>query len=419
VEDGWGATYYGQFPAKPAINPRDPFSASSQRVLRGGGWDCAASSCRSSSRVANVPAHRNLNIGFRVSLPVDAVKRSLENKTATSTTGQSSERPKTAPPPAVAPFDATAAKQHQQAWAKHLGEPVETTNSIGMKLRLIPPGEFLMGSAMSADELARLFADGGAKVENFKNEFPQHPVRITQPFYLGIHEVTVGQFRKFVQAANYQTEAETDGHGGRGLNLSSGQWETTPDWNWTTPGFEQTDEYPVVQVSWNDAVAFCEWLSQKDRVEYRLPTEAEWEYACRAGATTLYQHGDDPEGLSLVGNVADSTLKTKFGSWATINASDGYAFTSPAGNYLPNRFGIHDLHGNVWEWCGDYYGSDYYTSSPLVDPRGLSEGSLRVNRGGCWFAASPFARSAFRRGFPPDVRNNGMGFRVLRSSVLK
>ena len=131
----------------------------------------------------------------------------------------------------------------------------------------------------------------------------------------------------------------------------------------------------MVNVSWNDAVAFCKWLSRKEGKTYRLPTEAEWEYACRAGTTTRYYSGDDPETLAKVANVADATAKAKFPDWKwTIKASDGYVFTAPVGQFKPNAFGLYDMHGNAWQWCADWYGKDYYGKSPVDDPKGPDTG---------------------------------------------
>ena len=162
-------------------------------------------------------------------------------------------------------------------------------------------------------------------------------------------------------------------------------------------GFEQTDEHPVVNVSWNDAVAFCKWLNRKEGKTYRLPTEAEWEYACRAGTTTRYYSGDDPETLAKVGNVADAALKAKFPDWQyTIKANDGYVFTAPVGKFTPNAFGLYDMHGNAWQWCTDWYGAEYYARSPIDDPTGPDSGAVHVLRGGSWFVRPFFSRSATR-----------------------
>jgi sulfatase modifying factor 1 len=166
-------------------------------------------------------------------------------------------------------------------------------------------------------------------------------------------------------------------------------------------------------VSWNDAVAFCKWLSKKEGKSYRLPTEAEWEYACRAGTTTRYSSGDDFETLAKVGNVADATAKAKFPDWSwAIAASDGYVFTAPVGKFNPNAFGLYDMHGNVWEWCADWYGDEYYAASPADDPMGPASGAGRVFRGGGWRNYAGYSRSALRAYSTPGSRSSDMGFRV-------
>jgi formylglycine-generating enzyme required for sulfatase activity len=287
-------------------------------------------------------------------------------------------------------------------------KPKTITNSIGMKLTLIPAGEFLMGSP----------ADEGGGLLNLAevHEKPRHRVRITEPFYLGICEVTRGQFRRFVDKAGYRTEAEKDGEGGSGWNEEEKAFKQDPKYSWLNPGFEQTDDHPVVNVSWNDAVAFCEWLSRVEGQGYRLPSEAEWEYACRARTTTRYFSGDDQESLAAVGNVADGTAKTKYPDWRTIAARDGFVFTAPVGRFRPNAFGLYDMHGNVWEWCRDGYDRDYYKQSPLEDPPGPPQALWRVFRGGSWYFTPWACRSACRLGFPSDSRDYDRGFRVVRVS---
>lgn len=286
-----------------------------------------------------------------------------------------------------------------------LGLPKLVTNSIGMKLVQIPAGEFLMGSPE------------GEKDRD--DDEQQHRVRITQAFYLGQHEVTVGQFRQFVNATGYKTEAEKDGEGGYGWNESTGEFEGDPKYNWKNTGFEQKDDHPVVNVTWNDAVAFCKWLSGQEGETYRLPTEAEWEYACRGGAetSTAYYHGNDPEGLAQVANIADASFNSKKkpnGLYWGISSDDGYVFTSPTGQYHPNAFGLYDMHGNVWEWCADWYESEYYDKSPVDDPTGPKKGSFRVNRGGSWSSTARYCRSANRSRSNPTNRINFLGFRVAR-----
>ncbi len=279
--------------------------------------------------------------------------------------------------------------------------PKSLTNTVGMKLLRIEPGSFLMGSPDS-DDMAEA------------DEKPQHRVEVTKPFYLGATEVTVGQFRRFVEAEGYKTDAEKDGKGGYGWNESKGSFEKDPKYSWRNAGFTQGDDHPVVNVSWNDAVAFCAWLSKKEGESYRLPTEAEWEYACRAGTTTRYQTGDDPEGLARVGNVADATLKAKIPSITAIDASDGALYTAAVGRYRENRWGLYDLHGNVWEWCSDGYDSGYYAQSPAADPAGPPQAPARVIRGGGWSLEPRDARSALRDWGAPESRFNFLGFRVAR-----
>ncbi len=283
-----------------------------------------------------------------------------------------------------------------------------------MKMVLIPAGEFMMGSSESAEELAKAFAAWNATPESFKAEYPAHRVRITKPFYLGAHEVTVGQFRKFVDDSGYKTDAEKDGKGGSGYKNGKPDGQK-PEYHWRNAGFEQTDEHPVVNVSWNDAVAFCEWLSRKEGKTYRLPTEAEWEYACRAGSTTRYWCGDDPETLMYVGNVADAAAKAKFPEWKwTIQNSDGYVFTAPVGRFRANAFGLYDMHGNALEWCADWYGEDYYGKSPADDPTGPTTGAQRVFRGGCLRNTAGDCRSAARNVIHPRFRDYFLGFRLCR-----
>jgi len=301
--------------------------------------------------------------------------------------------------------------------AKPVGDPIE--NSIGMVLVPIPAGEFYMGSRLSAAELAKRFGLPADAAEFFEDEHPRHRVTLTKPFYLGATEVTKGQFRQFVLAENYRTEAETDGKGGFGFNSSMGNFEgPDPKYSWKNSGFAQTDDHPVVNVSWNDAQAFCKWLSVKEGVTYRLPTEAEWEYACRAGTTSLYHNGDDPEDLVSVGNVLDASAKAKLTEYPDLpylRVNDGYAFTAPVGGFRANPWGVHDMHGNVIEWCQDVSGD--YPSGSVTNPLGPSTGSGRVSRGGSWYDLAGFCRSAGRSGITPSYRDDHLGFRVLRSSA--
>jgi sulfatase modifying factor 1 len=166
---------------------------------------------------------------------------------------------------------------------------------------------------------------------------------------------------------------------------------------WDKPGFEQTDRHPVTCVSWNDTQALIKWLNTKEDRQYRLPTEAEWEYACRTGTETRYYAGNSEADLDRAG-------------WY-YNNSGGR--THPVRQREPNRFGLYDMHGNVWEWCSDWYG-DYPTSS-VTDPQGPSSGDNRVLRGGCWCSRARNCRSANRGRGPPGRRDDGLGFRLAAS----
>ena len=286
------------------------------------------------------------------------------------------------------------------------------TNSIGMKLALIPAGEFLMGSHETPEELGRMYAQWDAKPEFFADEQPQHRVRISRPFYLGMHEVTVGQFRQFVEAQNYRTESERDGVGGYGFNASTGQFEQGQQYSWRSPGFTQSDDHPVVNVSWHDAMAFCQWLSSQEGKRYSLPTEAQWEYACRAGTTTRYSSGDDPEKLTVVGNVADAAAKAKFVIGRMVSSRDGYVFTSPVGEFQAECFG---LVRHARERVGVVRGlvrGELLREFSVRRSSGPATGSYRVSRGGGWCFPASYCRSAFRFGSRPNDRNGYLGFRV-------
>jgi len=234
---------------------------------------------------------------------------------------------------------------------------MEVTNSIGMKLRLIPAGEFMMGSP-------------GTESDREDDE-TQHRVTITKPFYLGETEVTQEQYEKVMG---------------------------------TNPSEFKDPQNPVETVSWDDAVEFCRKLSampaEKTKgYEYRLPTEAEWEYACRSGTTTAYGFGDDASRLGDYG-------------WFEDNSGSK---THPVGEKKPNGWGLYDMHGNVYEWCQDRYGN--YPSGSATDPTGATSGSDRVLRGGSWFNYAGYCRSASRHWLTPVYRSDDLGFRVLRSSI--
>jgi formylglycine-generating enzyme required for sulfatase activity len=277
------------------------------------------------------------------------------------------------------------------------------TNSIGMKLVLIPAGEFQMGS--SEAEIKRLVGEAKAQNESaetldrLSQEGPQHRVRISRSFYLGACEVTVGQFRAFVQAEDYRTEAEKDGKGGSGTDPTTAKLAQGPRFTWQNVGRPQQDDHPVVNVTWNDCLAFCNWLSRKEQAAYRLPTEAQWEYACRAGSPGRFCFGD-----------LEAALREH--AWFDLDLDKDVA--RPVAGKKPNAWGLYDMHGNVWEWCADRFGEDAYARA-ADDPAGPSAGSRRVIRGGGFFSRPLKCRSAFRFDEDPAGRGHYSGFRVVRS----
>jgi formylglycine-generating enzyme required for sulfatase activity len=202
----------------------------------------------------------------------------------------------------------------------------------GMELVRIPGGEFEMGSS-----------DGG------DNEQPVHRVRVSE-FWLGKTEVTVGQYRRFVEATGYRTDAEKEGN--CWTVDFSGYWKKQGGMSWREPGFPQGDDHPVVCVSWNDAKAFADWAG------LRLPTEAEREYAAGNGARhTKYSWGDGSPAGPRGGNVADESAKRRWGGWQIFPGyDDGYQATAPVCSFEPNDFGLCDMTGNAWEWVSDWYG---------------------------------------------------------------
>ena len=293
---------------------------------------------------------------------------------------------------------------------KNWTEPV-----TGMEFMWIPGGCYMMGQ--TEKEKDYLIKDAGEEIYKnyFNDEQPRHNVCV-DGFWMGKTEVTAVQFEKFVSAKGYETEAEKEKDKGcYGLNTETNTWELIPGTSWRNPpGFEKESDHPVVCVSWNDAEAFVDWLSEKSggKLKYRLPTEAQWEYAARGGTETMRYWGDNPDDACRYANVADQTAKKKFSNWRIHDCNDGYVFTAPAGSYLPNNFGLNDMLGNVWEWCSDVYASDAYTKHTQKNPEITSGGSSRVTRGGGWFDYAGFVRSAYRCGFNPAYRGDDLGFRL-------
>jgi len=281
------------------------------------------------------------------------------------------------------------------------------TNSLGMKMVRIPAGSFVMGSSESDISWAMGTLAQGQPV-NLENEYPFHKVRISKPFFMSATEVTVAQFREFVEETGYITDAE-DEKGGQVFNSETNQFERKAGTSWKNPGWTVSPDQPVTMISYNDAQAFVEWLTAKEKLPYKLPTEAQWEYAARGGiAAAQFPWGDDlPDGRRA--NYADKN--TDF-AWRDRNADDGYKYVAPVGSYEPNGFGLYDMAGNVLEWVRDYYAEDYYRFSPEVDPEGPGHGENRVMKGGEWTFSAVNLRCAFRGWARPDLAFYNGGFRV-------
>jgi sulfatase modifying factor 1 len=323
-----------------------------------------------------------------------------------------------------------AALMISPVWSAEPGKmsPKVIENSLGMKFVLVPPGEFMMGSDELPEALAKAYPQyGRERFLALVDEAPVHKVRITRSFYLGQYEVTVGQFRRFVEASGYKPESEADGTGGYGYNPDYDPEKSergdafegrNPKYSWRNPGFKQKDDHPVVNVTWNDAVAMSQWLSKTEGKNYRLPTEAEWEYAGRAGTRTRYHSGNDPQSLLKAANTFAADTKMKWPQWKdyALAGGDGFEFTAPVGSFEPNALGLYDIHGNAWEWCADWYDDNYYAKSPVNDPLGPASGKVRVRRGGSWHTWSLYARSSYRNWNSPETRYTLVGMRLLREA---
>jgi len=329
-----------------------------------------------------------------------------------------------------------------------------------MKFVRIDPGEFTMGVGRTLYGPTRreLGNDHPFSVQIKRNEQwneqPAHKVRLTKPFDIAAREVTVGQFRQFVAETGYDTDAEKNGTA-VGFNgaasdrndrrLHFKRFSVDKKYTWKNPGFEQQDNHPVVCVSWRDAQAFCKWLSKKHNAVIRLPTEAEWEYACKAGTGTWYSFGNDPDLAYAHANVADAALEqkhpglTKFQRIVKLQPGDGdgFVYTAPVGSLKPNPWRLYDVHGNVWEWVADKYEELHYRARikqvakeqkidedevVIIDPTGPAKtvadkfGDWRVIRGGGWNVAPISCRSTMRAYGESGDAFCYTGFRVVREA---
>ena len=270
---------------------------------------------------------------------------------------------------------------------------------------VVKQGKFTMGAP--AGEEAR---------ENLPNELrgrsvPQHLIKIRHKFAIGKFDATRDEYAQFVSETN-----RPDPDSCITVNAPGTDFITT-NGNWHSPGFAQTGSDPVVCVSWDDAQAYVAWLSAKTGHVYRLPTEAEWEYAARAGTTTARYGSDNPVEICRYTNVGDLDYSEQHPGDSGVNRAcrDGYAFTSPVGSFPPNQFGLYDMLGNVMDWTEDCWNANY--SGAPTDGTAWQSGDCgrRVVHGGSWDADLSVVRSAMRRGILTSRRNATFGFRVART----
>lgn len=298
------------------------------------------------------------------------------------------------PTPTIAPLTSTKAKNDQKAWAEYLGIPPEKIIELGdetvIHLVLIPPGEFLIGTELRRRtqvlESTVLQINDYSK-RQIKAEGPQHLVKITRPFYISKYETTQTQYHYFCKTTAFEP---------RWMNQNAdplGNESPKPDFT-----LSNGNDYPATSITWNDAIAFCDWLSKNAEFStVTLPTEAQWEYACRAGKLSDWSFGDDQNSLNLH-------------CWNSDNSSGSI---HKVGLLLPNQWGLYDMHGNATEWCFDYYRRGAYTTMTQIDPVVGSIDHFHNVRGGSWAQWPVMCRSAFRSYMPATFYSKNIGFRII------
>jgi len=361
----WCLDWYSDvtYQSDAASQPLGP-EAGTLRVIRGGSFMDVDAFFRASFRGSMEPRQVLGNQGFRV------VKSDVVHRVS---------QPETDLEPTTEPALPSAANPENSK---------QTQSPFRLELTDVPAGQFVMGGVT-----------GDATVR--PNELPQRTVVFAEPFRISTYEITVGQFREFVEATKYKTEGERTGQGGWLPSRSSSFGSQKPEFIWSNPGYTVSDNLPVTMVSYDDAVAFCQWLSQRDQRTYRLPTEAEWEYCCRAGTEGVHAFPSE--------QLHDSI-------WSLHNVGKNLA-PRPVGTRRANAWGIHDMVGNVREWCSDWYSETAYQSDPAKFPSGPESGESRVMRGGSYMDVSAFFRSSHRGNMAPTMVVGNLGFRVVE--VLK
>jgi formylglycine-generating enzyme len=301
--------------------------------------------------------------------------------------------PKT--PPAPAPTASAPAP------APQVSAPVPAPDQPGSVLQdcptcpamtVVPAGAFEQGAPQDERDASAL-------------EKPQHAVHIGYPFAISTTAVTVDEFRAFALASGRDLE---------GCDIYDGEWRRRASASWKEPGFAQTARHPAVCVSWNDAVAYAEWLSGNTKHHYRLPSASEWEYAARAGTAQARPWGSDPSGACANANVADRAAEQRYPGWSVFPCDDGYVYTAPAGSFKANAFGLSDMLGNVLVWTKDCWQSDYNGAPSDGSARETGNCRERELRGGSWFSSPKVVKASYRNHFAPDYRTSSVGFRLVR-----
>lgn len=277
--------------------------------------------------------------------------------------------------------------------------------TTGMEFVYIPGGCFKMGQ--TEEETAQLIKDEGKDLydKRYSRELPQHEVCVDS-FYMGKFEVTLGEWQKFIKATNYRTDAEKNTER-KGCGLATSWQNYREGLYWNDVGFSQSDRHPVGCISYNDAIEFIVWLGRQNKTNYRLPTEAEWEYAARAGTTDAAYGMNVSDNICKYANFSDRSRDLSKLSLC----NDGYVESAPVGSFQPNKFGLYDMLGNVYEWTSDWFEKGYYGKSPKDNPSGAPPGNTRIFRGGGW--SRKHVRFAMRNDLQPWFRITESGFRLV------
>jgi formylglycine-generating enzyme required for sulfatase activity len=256
-------------------------------------------------------------------------------------------------------------------------------------MTVIPTGRFQQGS--------------GSGTSSF--EKPLHWVLISHPLAVSTNPVTVDEFHHFVTAT---------GRNMQGCDTYDGAWKHHPKSSWKSPGFPQSGTHPVTCASWNDAVAYAQWLSSKTGHPYRLPSASEWEYAARAGGEAVMPWNADGSGACENGNVADESAAHRYPGWSVFGCKDGYVYTAPVGSFKSNAFGLNDMLGNVFQWTKDCWNANY-VGAP-IDGSARTDGNCTDHelRGGSWFSTPAYVRANYRNHFAADYRASSVGIRLVR-----